>query len=73
MGLGLGEDPGIADPERTAEREAFFRERGIVPNGPRASKDYRRAKEIIDANTPAKWAEEAAREAAEMQEGKGDR
>ena len=73
MGLGLGEDPGIADPERTAEREAFFRERGIVPNGPRASRDYRRAKEIIDANTPAKWAEEAARDAAEAQEGKGDR
>ena len=71
MGLELGEDPGIADPERTAEREAFFRERGIVPQGPRASKDYRRAKEIIDANTPAKWAENAAKEAA--REGKGDR
>jgi len=73
MGLGLGEDPGIADPERTAEREAFFRERGIIPNGPRASRDYRRAKEVIDANTPAKWAEQAAKEAAEAQEGKGDR
>ena len=73
MGLGLGEDPGIADPVRTAEREAFLRERGIVPNGPRASADYRRAKEVIDANTPAKWAEQAAKEAAESREGKGDR
>ncbi len=73
MGLGIGEDPGIADPVRTAEREAFFKERGIVPQGPRASRDYRRAKEIIDANTPAKWAEQAAKEASEAREGKSDR
>ena len=73
MGLGLGEDPGIADPVRTAEREAFIQERGGIPDSPRASADYRRAKEVIDANTPAKWAEEAAREAAGAREGKDDR
>ena len=73
MGLGIGEDPGIADPVRTAEREAYIKERGGLPDGPRASAEYRQAKEIIDANTPAKWAEEAAREAAEAREGKVDR
>ncbi len=73
MGLELGQDPGIADPERTAEREARIREMGGIPPRPRDAADYRRAKEVIDANTPAKWAEQAAKEAAEARERKGDR
>ncbi len=73
MGLELGVDSGVADPERTAEREAFIREMGGIPDRPRDSADYRRAKEIIDANTPAKWAEETEQELAEAREGKGDR
>lgn len=73
MGLGLGEEPGIADPVRTAERETYIKEHGGLPDGPPNSADYRRAKKIIDANTPAKRAEQAAKEAAESREGKGDR
>ncbi len=64
MGLSIGADSGIADPERTAEREALIREQGKSSDGPPNSEDYRRAKEIIDANTPAKWAEQVAQEAA---------
>lgn len=54
MGLARGLDPGVADPERTAAREARIKARGGMPDGPREPKEMRRARALVDAGTPAR-------------------